>query len=470
MGNPDRSEFKKKRANWSMSQFNSNMCRLCKWANHRIFDLLLTICKSAKRTVSNSKLKIVNPPYAWRINRKWAILDPGSWILDTRRASSIEHRESRIENRASSTLNCRVQLTKQKTDNSIADAFTIELGGSIRAASESDYATVQILITDATEGTDRAKPVHSQSKQWQMQDAPPVFCYRADLGKLPHKVTTLSDWMTVAHLNIDWLLFPHKGKRALQFSTSVLSSQSGQELAHAECLFAYENPAFGYVDLHENICRAKSLAVALAFAVSAADNKMYHSEVQLIKNWAKANICSDRPPPVRKAWPGRCLPGGSLFSHGAGDKLDRAMEHAVCFFQKGNQLDIHKVCKEVVEIAPVCDRYDILDLCLQVARAKGTVAAEELVVLKYIATWLEVDMDRFRAMMEKRLPVNIHQVKDAKVVLGLSCDMGKERTRRQLNKQYRQWNSRVTNADPEIQAQADQMLKLIAEARSQYVG
>jgi hypothetical protein len=45
--------------------------------------------------------------------------------------------------------------------------------------------------------------------------------------------------------------------------------------------------------------------------------------------------------------------------------------------------------------------------------------------------------------------------------------MGRENTRRQLNRYYRKWNSRVTNADPEIQAQADQMLKLIAEARSQ---
>ena len=357
-----------------------------------------------------------------------------------------------------SILNCRVQLTKQKADNSISDTFTIELSGSIRAASESDYATVQILITDATEGTDRAKPVHSQSKQWQMQDAPPVFCYRADLGRLPNRVTTLSDWTTVAHLNLDWLLFPHKGKRTLQFSTSVLSSQNGQEIAYAECLFAYENPAFGYVDLQENIHRAKSLAVALAFAVSAADNKMYHSEVQLIKNWAKKELR------IENSELRNCT---FYILH---SKLEEALDHAVGFFQKGNQLDIYKVCKEIVEIAPLSERYDILDLCLQVARAKGTVAAEELVVLKYIATWLEVDMDRFRAMMEKRLPVNIHQVKDAKVVLGLSSDMGKERTRRQLNKQYRQWNSRVTNADPEIQAQADQMLRLIAEARSQYVG
>jgi hypothetical protein len=37
-----------------------------------------------------------------------------------------------------------------------------------------------------------------------------------------------------------------------------------------------------------------------------------------------------------------------------------------------------------------------------------------------------------------------------------------------LNKEYSKWNSRVTNADPDIQTQADQMLTLIAEAKSQY--
>jgi hypothetical protein len=39
-----------------------------------------------------------------------------------------------------------------------------------------------------------------------------------------------------------------------------------------------------------------------------------------------------------------------------------------------------------------------------------------------------------------------------------------------LNKEYSKWSARVTNTDPEIQSQADQMLKLIAEARSNYIG
>jgi tellurite resistance protein len=380
-----------------------------------------------------------------------------------------------------STFNCRVQLTRQKRDDSVFDAFTIEVAGSIRTAGDNDYATVQILISDVNDLPGKAKPVLSgisNFESWhglparentaKMAVPPvnfprPVFCYRADLGRLPNRVTTLSDWTTVAHLNLDWLLFPHKGKRILRFGVSLLSGQNGQDprfrggdvipakagIAYAERLFICENPDFGYVDLQENVHRTKSLAVALAFAISAADNKLYHAEVQVIKQWAIANL----------------LPSGTI-----GTKLEEALDHAVRFFQKGNQLDIYKVCKEIVELAPVSDRYDILDLCLQVARAKGTVAAEELSVLKYIATWLEVDMDRFREMMEKLLPVNLHQVKNTEVILGITPNMGRENTRRQLNRYYRKWNSRVTNADPEIQGQADQMLRLIAEARSQLVG
>ncbi len=85
-----------------------------------------------------------------------------------------------------------------------------------------------------------------------------------------------------------------------------------------------------------------------------------------------------------------------------------------------------------------------------------------------MADWLEVDADRFRIMMEKVLPVDMHEVRDVEAILGITSDMSKERVRKHLNKEYSKWNSRVTNVDPDIQTQADQMLKLIAEAKSQY--
>jgi tellurite resistance protein len=347
-------------------------------------------------------------------------------------------------------FNCRVKLTRQKEADCAFDAFTVQIGGIIRTPSDMHYTTLHILLTDVTDEAYDAKPVHSRLKQWQSQDSS-TFCYSADLGKIPKQVTTLSDWTSVAQLHIDWLMFPHKGKRNLQCTTSILSQRNGHVLACAKCSFNYDNQDFGYIDLQKNVQRTKNLAVALAFAVSAADRKLYDCEVEIIKSWARNNLdfaqASDKD---RR-------------------KFEKALNKTVAFFSNGNQLDAYKICKEIVEIVPLAERYDILDLCLHVVQANGVAAAEEMDLIKNFAEWLEVDMNRFRDMVEKILPVGMHEARDQEVILGVSADMSKEKTRQQLNKEYNKWNSRVTNPDPEIQNQADQMLKLIAEARSEYV-
>jgi hypothetical protein len=363
-------------------------------------------------------------------------------------------------------LNCRAHLTKLQQDDSIRDVFAIEMCGSIRAPSDMHYTTLRVSIEDVTDGPGKAKPVQARAKQWRMQDSG-EFCYSADLGKLPNQVTTLSAWTTVARLDPDWLIFPCKGIRDLRFTASVLSQQTEEELGTAQYTLSYENPTLGYIDLRENAQLTRTLAVALALAVSAADHRLYDCEVELIKNWAKSNI-----------GPCRSVPGGAhppespklpRASGRAKRRLDKAFERAVCFFRDGNQLDTYKICKEIVEIAPLADRYDILDLCLNVAKANGSVVEQELAVLKNLATWLEVDTDRFRAMMERTLPVSMHQTKDAEFILGVTSDMSEKETLQRLNKEYCKWNSRVTSSDPQVQAQADEMLKLIAEARAEYI-
>jgi tellurite resistance protein len=353
-------------------------------------------------------------------------------------------------------LNGRVELTKQNERNSISDAFTITICGSVHAPTEMHYVTLLISIMDVTDGIHRPKPVQSRSRQQPTSDGHvpdrPMFCYNTNLGKLPNQITTLSDWTKVAQLNTDWLIFPRRGKRNLQFIISILSRQNGQELAGAKCNFTYMNPEFGYIDVKENTQRTKILAVALAFAISAADRKLYNCEIELIKKWARSSFDYARE------------------SNKTRRKFEKALDKTVTFFRNGNQLDTYAICKEIVEIAPTALRYDILDLCLRVARANGSVVAEELAILKDLANWLEVDMNRFRAMMEKILPIRLHQVRDVEATLGVTADMNREKTRRQLNKEYGKWNSRATSPDPKIRAQADQMLKLIAKARCENIG
>jgi uncharacterized tellurite resistance protein B-like protein/uncharacterized protein YacL (UPF0231 family) len=349
-------------------------------------------------------------------------------------------------------LNCQVQWTKLEEEKSIYDAFSIEICGTINAPADNCDTTLNISIMDVTDGVANAKVVQSQLPQWSSQDGPDpsAFSFNVRLGRLPSKETTVSDWTSIAQIRFDWLMFPRKGKRLLQFITSIMSAEDNQQLALAQCKFACENPFYGYIDLQENGERTNILAVALAFAVSAADNELYDCEIELIKNWAKDNVLE------------------SSASDTDEQKLNKALEKTIAFFRAGNNIDTYKICDEIVSIAPVAQRYDILELCLYVAQSKGSATNEELTLLKNMAEWLNVDSEKFRNMMEKVLPVDMHQVRDVETILGITSDMSKEKVRKHLNEEYSKWNSRVTNADPDIQNQADQMLKLIAEARSQY--
>ncbi len=389
----------------------------------------------------------------------------GVWISRLKRSSpfvrtkpGILNNEGLGLNPASSSpvdiriLNCRVRPKKVKENSRVCDALGVEVCGSIHTASEGCQAALKVSILDVTDAVPLA--VQIQIKPTASVSGPTMtpFCHKADLGKLPHQVTILSDWTGVGQFSLERLLFPRKGSRTLQIETSILSARSGQELAHARCTFDYDNPTFGYMDLQENAERTNVLAVALAFAVGAADGNLYDCEIELIKNWARDNIL-DNPDQT---------------SEEDARKLDKALGKTIAFFRAGNNLDACGICREIVSIAPVAQRYDILELCLYVARASGSVTGEELTLLKNLAGWLEVDLERFRVMMEKVLPIDMHQVRDVETVLGITSGMDKEEVRRHLNKEYSKWNARVTNADPGIQTQADQMLKLIAEARGQY--
>ena len=348
-------------------------------------------------------------------------------------------------------LNCRVKMSKHQDGDSFYDAFNVEICGSIHARRDVQSASLSISIVDTTDPEPKPNPVQALVKQWQMPDSP-VFIYNAKLGKLPNQVTTIPEWTSIALLRLDWLALPRKGKRELMFITLIFPAEGGEQLACSRCYFAYHNRDFGYLDSKENIQRSKTLAVALAFAVSAADNKLYDCEIELIKNWTRENIdLSETSGKERR-------------------KLEKALNETIAFFRDGNKLNSYDICREIVEIAPIAERDNILNLCLHVAQANGSVTTEELNLLKDFANWLEIDEDKFREMVQKVLPINMHEVKDAENILGVTSDMNKEKARRHLNKEYSKWSARVINTDPEIQSQADQMLKLIAEARSQYIG
>jgi hypothetical protein len=371
-------------------------------------------------------------------------------IFANRMGSSANKNETNKPNE-SENIRSRVRLEKMEKEGLILDVLIVEICGSIQAPADTQSVTLRTELLDVTNEYSQGQPVMARPNHAQGQDSA-TFYYEANLGKAYQKTITLTDWTPVARIQADLLLFPRRGKRKIQFRTSLLSSQSREELARTNCNFSYENTSSGYIDLHENMQHANTLTVGLAFAVGAADNKLPNCEVDLIKTWAMKNIDSHRS------------------SGKARRKLKKALKKTTGFFRNGGRLNCYEICRDIVQISPLSNRYEILNLCLHVAQTKGSVTAEELAILKNFARWLEVDMDKFRGMMENILPANMHEVRDIEAILGLTADMQIEYARRQLNKEYAKWNARVTNSDPEVQSQADMMLDLIAEARNEYVG
>ncbi len=345
------------------------------------------------------------------------------------------------------TLNCRARIGREVYDGAWRSVFLIDLCGTIEAPDENCEVHLEIALGDAVE----SQPAMARSQKGIAQEGAP-FTYQAAMGKLCRRQTVLEDWTAVAKVCPDLFVLPRQGQRTLQFNVAALSTATGQRLAAATCGLVYENVETGYLDIEDRIQRAKTLAVGLAFSVGAADNNLLDSEVDVIHAWVKTNFDS------------------SHASDSACTQLQRALRKTATFFRNGGKLDVERICHEIMEIAPLIGRLDTLDLCLRVAAARGQVSEAQTALLKKLADALGIERARLRAMAEKILPINLHEMQDSEIVLGVTTDMTKDEARQQLNHEYVKWSSRVISSDPAIQKQADQMLQLIADARSQFVG
>lgn len=393
-------------------------------------------------------------------------------------------RDSPIADTGKQVLNCRVWLGRHRNGNGDGEVFEVQVCGQVgvdhlvrqggrgsaglSAASSSAQGLpevplaadktrgpdgngeidVEVTITDVTEGLVRAKPILSTTEQFQ-KDRMGQFCYRARRGG----PAALSGWVSVACIPVEYLCLPYKGLRKLLFTTRLC--RDGDEPAETSVTVEYDNFYSGYVDRQRNCERSKRLGVAVALAVSAADGQPCESGVELVKQWAQEHIAGQAS-------------GNERSSRWA--EIDEAIEQAVRFFCKGNRIDTAGVCRELAGIATAAQRYEILELCLRVVSADGLAGAAELNMAAEIAGWLGVDEQRFRAMLEKIVPVSMYECEDAALALGVSAQMSDEAVRRRLNSEYRKWNARVTHCDAEVRAQAGYMLKLIAQTRNDYIG
>ncbi|HPS54265.1 MAG TPA: hypothetical protein PLP05_01575 [Sedimentisphaerales bacterium] len=190
---------------------------------------------------------------------------------------------------------------------------------------------------------------------------------------------------------------------------------------------------------------AKRLTVKLALAVAYAGTKMSALQLQVIKSYIKRDIA-----PKHLSQKIACY-------------LKLLFQHFL-IVSDGNQCS--RISKQITALTDLAGCCDILDLCVRVVGTCDIVITKQLIFLKNISEQLGIDNEAFRFMLEKNIPVSKYKFEDFEIILGITSDMDASQTNSQLGKEYIKWNNRITNSNPQIRKQAQDMLNFIAKAKS----
>lgn len=321
------------------------------------------------------------------------------------------------------------------------------------------------FVVHAFDVTDEVRKPVFCALDWMQETATPALESRTDVLSLPYENSVIVDWSPKAQIPLDVITLPRSGSRQLEFRVEIVEAApearyvlgrrvSGKVLASGTARRPVTWTEIGYEELGERRARIEELTLQLAMAVSAADGNMDRAEGAIIRGWLSKRLEGIDDEEARATEKSR---------------LNGLVTTAYGLATSGG-LDLPGMCAELNEIADAASRYDALELCLHVAAADGRAEEAELRTIRELGNWMGVSLERLRTMEQKVLPVSMHVgQEDDDSLLGLKPLMSKEEIRKHLNREYRQWNSLASHADPQKRRQAQEMLRRIAAARRRHV-
>ncbi|HRU15528.1 MAG TPA: hypothetical protein P5017_07400 [Anaerohalosphaeraceae bacterium] len=329
---------------------------------------------------------------------------------------------------------CRVLLVEEEKDAVYRDVLKIQIHGAIRAPHSRCETNILIQLTDATKKNSAPKPVLCRHPAWS-SDGTPAYQYMFHNGPLPARLSVLKDWVTVAEVEVNELVFPRRGPALLECEVTVLEEAVGKPLASARSQISLLSGQYGYEEIQQQRLSKQTAMQQLAEAVwhLTAPNP---AGWELLCQWLhQGQETGPQPPPRPKST----------------EESISAMEEA---------------CEQLPGYAEPADCCGIFELCIRIAGSASMISQSLLKTLRYIAEKLEIPQDRYESLVQKHLTGKAEQIEEPLALLGLSEEMSEQQIMEKLTAEYRKWNARVNNPDAAVRQQADQMLNLIAQCRS----
>lgn len=329
------------------------------------------------------------------------------------------------------------------------DVFNIRIKGIIEGPHDNFDVKFQIRIFDITDGEET--PVFSSYEDFQAQNSR-VFFYESDTDEMPYQDTIFKDWWTVTKIPKLFLEYPRSGSRKIKVKVVAFDPISRNIYAEDSVTLTYKNDEKGYLDKEENTEYFEEMVIKTAMLVSASDGDMDQDEANIIKQWIKKRL--------------------SFYSEAYQESEKKRLNSYIKdVYQeiKDDSIDIYDVLEGIENIASEGEKFELFQVCLDVAKADGEADDAELAIIHDIADFIDLDRKQFRSMIEKTLPVTMHVSQaDDETLLGIDLSMSNKEIKKHLREQYQKWNARVASSDSETREQAEKMIQLIAEARKKY--
>lgn len=293
-----------------------------------------------------------------------------------------------------------------------------------------------------------------------------VFEHAVPIGNMQDKYWP--DWARVSALIPESLIGPHKGTRTLQlqcflwyehlkpeFERGYLPEDTtgGINVFTHEFNFNLTNP--GYLEVDDERLEVQVASIKLAISIAMADGTLDKSEGTEIKNWVKGIVDS----------------AGESQRDEIKETLNNALEKAYNEV-KSSPIDIEQVCADIKDIGSAADKFDLIELCLDVMAADGEADKEELKQIEQISKLVGIDYDEISKMKDQRL-IKLDPTSSSNSGLEEKLDIDPEWDNEKINKHilslYGKWNGRLNSLSEGIEREnAQKMLDLIAEARKKY--
>ena len=343
-------------------------------------------------------------------------------------------------------------------DGSTFDALKFMVKGVVYSGDSSlkdDYMSICSCLFADGPSIEGKHPILCSIGDLQRDDSI-VFSHATELLNVKYGAAGgWDEWVPIMAVPVDSLTFPAQGLLTVYLEIRIihcLSTWSSEKIVN----ISYLNHQKGYLESSRERRRGTNIAVSLAVLISAVDGVRDEEEGKTVNNFIRKQL-------------------SAIEDEDSKEQRKQELNNSVKKVQNIFGYDLirenaFKLAKEAADFDSTI-KFQILELLLDVAGADNVAAKHETDFLNDLAIRLGVDVDEYKNMRDKALPISIYEETESSKqsqiegMLGLKKDMTVTEKKSLLSREYRKWNSLKNSSDPAKSRQAKDMVSAISELR-----